>query len=159
MKRRRAAAVKLVAVALAAGCGKHEFEPPPREAQVAAADSIYSTVLFDTIAWDSAGARELEGNAVFAAECRKCHGPLGHGVTEYARQRGLDVPSLVEPGWKYAQRIDSVRHTIFVGHTAGMPTWGVAGISPREIDAVAYYVLYRLRPDVLGGDTAGAPDR
>jgi hypothetical protein len=46
--------------------------------------------------------------------------------------------------------MDSVRHRIFVGHAAGMPTWGVAGISPREIDGAAYYLLERLRPEVLG---------
>jgi hypothetical protein len=31
-----------------------------------------------------------------------------------------------------------------------MPTWGVAGITPREIDAVAFYILERLRPEMLG---------
>ena len=45
--------------------------------------------------------------------------------------------------------IDSVRHRVFVGHVAGMPQWGVAGIANREIDAVAFYVLERLRPEIL----------
>jgi hypothetical protein len=41
----------------------------------------------------------------------------------------------------------AVRRRIFTGHPAGMYTWGIAGISPREIDAVAHYILERLRPD------------
>jgi len=69
---------------------------------------------------------------------------------DYAVNRGLDVPSLVEPDWRMVESIDSVRHRVFIGHAAGMPTWGVAGISDREIDGVAYYVLEQLRPDVLG---------
>jgi mono/diheme cytochrome c family protein len=47
-----------------------------------------------------------------------------------------------------------VRRRIFTGHPAGMPTWGVAGIPAREIDAVAAYILEQLRPDVLGGGAA-----
>ena len=55
----------------------------------------------------------------------------------------------MEPDWPYAASLDSVRHRIFVGHEEGMPTWGVAGITPREIDGVAYYILNGLRPDAL----------
>ena len=50
-----------------------------------------------------------------------------------------------------ADQPDSVRRRVFVGHVAGMPTWGVAGITQREIDAVSFYVLESLRPEVLGG--------
>lgn len=81
---------------------------------------------------------------------RSCHGTVGAGDTEYAEARGLNVPSLIEPEWRYSASIDSVRHRVFVGHVAGMPTWGVAGITPREIDAVSFYILERLRPEMLG---------
>ena len=66
------------------------------------------------------------------------------------RERGLVIPSLVEPEWLYAASLDSLRHVIFVGHEGGMPIFGVGGISLREIDGSAYYVVKTLRPDVLG---------
>jgi mono/diheme cytochrome c family protein len=148
---RRFLATVAVAVVLTACSGEKHFDPPDREARVADAEQRFEQVRFDTIAWASPEERATEGNAVYAAECRTCHGTVGRGSTEYAENRGLEVPSLVEPDWPYAASIDSVRHRVFVGHAAGMPTWGVAGITPREIDAVSYYLLERLRPEVLGG--------
>ncbi|NJD09582.1 MAG: c-type cytochrome [Gemmatimonadetes bacterium] len=152
MGHRTAGAVLAVAALLSGACGGgHKFEPPSRDKQVAQADSLFSPALFDTIAWVSDSARTFEGNNVFAAYCRKCHGFDGRGgQTPYARNRGIVVPSLVSPGWPYGSDIDSVRRRIFEGHSAGMPTWGVAGISPREIDAVAHYILDDLRPEILG---------
>jgi len=140
-----------VLLAATASCQKYEFEPPDRQERVQAAEVTYSPALFDTIAWDTDEARALEGSEVFAAKCRNCHGTLGEGDTEYGRMRKLTVPSLVEADWPYAASIDSVRHRIFVGHEAGMPTWGVAGITPREIDGVALYLLEHLRREMLGG--------
>lgn len=142
------------AVALA-GCQEHEFPPPDREQQVAEAEAAFSPALFDTIAWESDAQRIGQGNSVFAAECRKCHGPLGRGGTEYTRAEGLEVPSLVEPEWEYGDDAVAVRRRIYAGHPAGMPTWGVAGITPREIDAVAAYITEQLRPEVLGTADGG----
>lgn len=145
MKRR--AALLLGGLAMAA-CG-HEFEPPDRQARVREAEAQYSAQAFDTLRWESDSARLFAGNEVYAAKCRRCHGPLGRGETEYARERGLRIPSLVEADWPYASSLDSLRHKIFVGHEAGMPIYGVAGISLREIDSSAFYVLRGLRPDVM----------
>jgi mono/diheme cytochrome c family protein len=131
-----------------AACEKPEFERPSREAQVAQADSLLASETFDTITWASDSARSYDGNNVYAAHCRNCHGPLGRGDTNYARENNLDVPSLVREDWPYPDT-ESVRRIIFTGHTAGMPTWGVAGITPREIDASAYYLMHVLRPEVL----------
>lgn len=136
------------ALVLLAACEKHEFEPPDRAAQVAQADSLYSPALFDTIAWPSDSARAFDGNNVYAAECRKCHGTVGEGGTEYAAERGLTVPSLTRADWPYGDDIEAVRQRIFSGHPAGMPTWGVAGITPREIDAVSFYIVHSLRPEI-----------
>ncbi len=159
MSKRPLAVVGLLVLSVSvASCKEHEFEPPDREAQIAQADSLYGQLHFDTITWASDSLKAIDGNVVYSTQCRTCHGPLGHGGTEYARRRELDPPSLVEPDWPLADQPDSVRHHIFVGHVAGMPTWGVAGITPREIDAVTYYLLNVLRPDVLSGaaaDTAG----
>ena len=152
---RRALAVCLYLLAAAACKPKYEFDPPEQEDRVAEAEGEYSPALFDTVTWTSDDRRATEGNAVFAAECRNCHGTTGGGGTDYAIQRELAVPSLVLPGWRYEGQLDSVRHKIFVGHAAGMPTWGIAGITPREIDGVAYYLLERLRPEMLSEGGAG----
>lgn len=140
----------VVGVALIS-CGEKTFDPPDREARVAAAEEEFRAARFDTISWESDDTRALEGNAVYAAECRNCHGTLGEGITDYAENRRLEVPSLVVADWPLAASMDSVRHRVFVGHAAGMPTWGIAGITLREIDAVSFFLLERLRPEVLGG--------
>ncbi len=142
----------LLLVGAAGACEKHEFEPPDREAQVEEAARRYGQAGFDTVTWASDSARAFDGNAVYAASCRRCHGTLGRGDTELAAERGLDVPSLVEPDWPYAASVDSLRRRIFSGHPEGMPTFGIARLSPREIDGVAFYILEGLRPDVLGPD-------
>ena len=97
--------------------------------------------------------RNLSRNVVFSTYCRNCHGTMGEGDTEYGEARGLEVPSLVEPDWRWAQARDSVLHRIYVGHAQGMPTWGVAGISLREMDAVTSYLLEVLRPEVLDAES------
>jgi mono/diheme cytochrome c family protein len=139
------------AVASVGACEKHEFEPPDRDDQILDADVTYSPALFDTIAWPTDSIRALDGNVVFSTYCRNCHGTLGKGATEYAAERDLEVPSIVAEKWRFEASPDSVRHKVFVGHTRGMPTWGVAGLTPREIDAVTHYILDVLRPELLGG--------
>lgn len=157
--RRTLTLLAMASVGVVGACkGGHHFDPPDQEARVLEAEGLYSSNLFDSITWASDSARALQGNAVFAAKCRKCHGPLGQGSTEYARARDLDVPSLVKPDWHYARSLDSVRHRVFVGHQYGMPNFGVAGISLREIDAAAFYLLNRLRPDVLQGEMSQPTD-
>ncbi len=150
----RAGGVALLLAVAVGACEKHEFERPDRGEQVAEADRAFSPTLFDSIAWPSDSIRALEGNVVFSTYCRNCHGPLGRGGTDYAQQRNLHVPSLVEADWRFAAEPDSVLHRIFVGHASGMPTWGVAGITLREMDAVTGYLLEVLRPEVLGGGTS-----
>jgi mono/diheme cytochrome c family protein len=144
-----AAVIAVAAVVTAAACEKHEFERPSREERVAQADSLLTPETFDTIAWASDSARAFDGNNAYAANCRSCHGYLGAGDTEYARQHSLEVPSLVRPDFPYHD-VPAMRDRIFTGHPAGMPTWGVAGITPREIDGIAYYIVHVLRPEVGG---------
>lgn len=137
-------------------CTEHHFEPPDREQQVAEAGLEFDLALFDTISWSSDEQKGLDGNVVYASYCRNCHGQLGTGDTEYAGERGLDVPSLVAADWEMADSPDAVLRRIFVGHSRGMPTWGVAGITPREMDAVTFYLLNVLRPEILQSDQGGA---
>ena len=136
-----------VATVLLMGCGGHEFDPPDRSARVDAAAATYDAATFDSVSWQNDSVRALQGNTVYAEMCRRCHGTLGMGDTDYARERGLEIPSLVEPQWALAD-LDSLRKVIYVGHEEGMPIFGAEGISPREIDGAAYYVLEVLRPDV-----------
>lgn len=133
-------------VALAA-CGHQEFEPPDRTERLEHAALAYSPALFDSIQWGSHDDWDDLGNAIYIDLCRKCHGPLGQGDTPYARQRGLTVPSLVKREWSLAS-MDSLHRVIYVGHEEGMPIYGDGGISLRQIDAVAHYILEVLRPDV-----------
>lgn len=150
MRRAVLASALGVAVALpAAGCGRHEFEPPDREARVREAAAAYTPTLFDTIAWDADETRGVFGNQVYVEKCRTCHGPLGEGATEYALARGLEVPSLIRSDWPRAHA-DSLRRVISVGHVSGMPVFGDRDLTPREIDAVTGYILDVLRPDALG---------
>ena len=149
----------LLAATLALGaCQEQRFEPPDRERQVAQADSLYAEVVFDTITWESDSVRVLAGAVVYASHCRICHGTLGEGGTEYARERALEVPSLVRPDWEYGDDVLAVRRRVFIGHSEGMPTWGVAGIGPRDIDAAAHYVVDQLRPEVLESRAGPAGD-
>jgi mono/diheme cytochrome c family protein len=148
----------LACVAATAACEEKRFDAPDRAERVEEAEALYSPAMFDTIAWASAEERLFVGNDVFGAHCRRCHGPFGEGDTPYARERGIEVPSLVEPEWEYEGDLDAVRRRIFAGHPAGMPVWGFGGTTLREIDAVAYYILEQLRPELLGAG-AGDADR
>jgi mono/diheme cytochrome c family protein len=145
---KRLIAVLGLAVVTSASCA-HDFEPPDRSDRVLEAASQYALAIFDTVMWAEVDVRLTEGNAVYAEECRRCHGTLGMGDTDYARERDLEVPSLVEADWSLAQ-LDSLRRAIYIGHESGMPVYGDHDLLPREIDAAAAYVLLVLRPDVIG---------
>lgn len=138
----------LALVLAGAGCG-HEFDPPDRGARVREAEASYSAAIFDSVTWAPDQDRDFLGNEIYIEKCRNCHGPLGRGQTPYAQERRLEVPSLVETGWPLAS-MDSLHKVIYVGHEEGMPIYGSGGITPREIDAVAAYILNVLRPDVMG---------
>lgn len=147
MRRTLATSTLLAATLIMGGCEEHEFHPPDRAEHVARADSLYAAASFDTITWSSEADRIAAGNLVYADECRRCHGPLGQGTTEYAESRDLDVPSLVDPEWALGDDFDAVRRRVFTGHPEGMPTWGVGQLSTRQIDAVTYYLVEQLRTE------------
>ena len=150
-------ALLAAATIAAAACSPREVPLPDRVAQVARAESAATPATFDTVHWASDSTRMRVGNAAYAAACTKCHGPLGRGGTAYAREHGLRVPSLVRGDWPYDD-VPEIRRRIFAGHASGMPSWGLrgeAGLTPREVDAVAFYVLHQLREDADGGEEAG----
>ena len=92
---RPATVVALAMTAVLSACEKPHFDPPDRAAQVEEADESFSMTLFDSIPWPSDSIRALEGNVVYSSYCRNCHGTLGRGETDYAEERGLEVPSIV----------------------------------------------------------------
>ena len=62
--------------------------------------------------------------------------------------QGLEMSSLVAPDWLYRGDVAAIRRQIFIGHGVGMPPWGLTELSPRDVDAVAYFLDVRLRePD------------
>lgn len=144
----RIAPLALVALMFGSASCAHEFEPPDRAERTLRTEAAFSQTLFDSLAWASDDVRRTEGNAVYTEECRRCHGQLARGATAYAQERGLEVPSLVEPEWALAG-VDTLRHAVFVGHDPGMPGFGEGDLSPRQIDAVTAYILFTLRPEVL----------
>ena len=143
--------VLLVVACASAACAEQEFEPPDRGARVERAASAFSVAIFDTVAWEDEAAQLTEGNTIYAEECRRCHGQLGRGGTDYARERNLTVPTLVAPEWRLDEP-DSLRRMIYVGHESGMPVFGDGDLTPRQIDATAAYLLRTLRPEVLRQD-------
>jgi len=147
----------LALVTVLAGCEGHEFHPPDQVERVEAAEVVFDAAMFDTVSWTSDTERMEGGNVVFATACRRCHGTLGRGDTEYARTRDLEVPSLVAADWALADSLETVRHRVFIGHTGGMPTFSLSRLSPREIDAVAAYIVIQLRPEVLAMEQPGPP--
>lgn len=146
--RMRTAALGLVMIAALSACDSDGYDAPDRAERVAEADSLYSSAAFDTVDWTSESVRIQAGNLVYADECRRCHGPLGRGDGDHARSLDLDVPSLVDPEWEYGDDLEPIRRRIFTGHPEGMPTWGIAGLTPRQIDAAAFYIVRQLREEV-----------
>ncbi len=57
----------------------------------------------------------------------------------------LRPPTFLGADWQFAEDHDALRRHIFVGTTGGMPHWGIEGLKPRDIDAVATYIQTRLR--------------
>jgi mono/diheme cytochrome c family protein len=139
-----------------AACEEKGYEPPPETHRLELADSLYSPTLFDTVTWPSSEQRITAGNLVYADYCRRCHGSIGEGGLARVAGRELHVPSLVGDDWRFEQDIDAVRERVFTGHTGGMPSWGISRLTPREIDAVSYYLLEQLRPEILSERPGGA---
>lgn len=151
--------VPVLAALTLGACEEKTFDPPEETRRVELADSLYSPALFDTITWDSDEQRRVAGNLVYADHCRRCHGTVGEGGIVQVAGREVDVPSLVDAHWSFEDDMDAVRQRIFTGHTGGMPSWGISRLMPREIDAVASYILEQLRPEILDTPEDGWPDR
>jgi mono/diheme cytochrome c family protein len=113
---------------------------------VAVALAKYNDAAYDTIMAANKEEALERGRAVYAWACAQCHGPKGKGDGGYVLNGDtLHPPSLVEPGWRFANDAPGLRKRIFVGNTRGMPHWGLRGMQPRDIKFVQEYILEELR--------------
>lgn len=105
---------------------------------------------FDSIGWDDPYSALDRGATVFAYSCAKCHGDSGVGDGNYhMKGRVLRPPSFRTSDWRYGHDLEELRVAIYSGNDKGMPHWGNAGLAPRDVDAVARYILFGLRDDVF----------
>lgn len=139
--------------------GEAAAEPDTAEAlrqaradSVAVAEDLYDEAAFDSIAWSSDTERFMRGEDVWNFSCGDCHGWEGRGDGPVATRHGYDVPDFTSAGRGYAADLDSLRHRVFVGHETEMPSWGLYGLTPRDIDAVAYYIDEKFGEDTEPGE-------
>lgn len=118
---------------------------------VAMARAAFDSTVFDTIKWKSTGDELDRGKLVFGVSCAKCHGQNGGGQENVVfRGDTLNPPSLVKPDWALASDAMGLRKAVFTGNVAGMPHFGVIGLSYHDVDAVAAYITKNLRPKAMG---------
>jgi len=137
-----------LAIALAlTGCASGESAEDEAAADSAAASmnaalDAYDPAAFDTVTWESEEAAVERGQVVYRFSCLKCHGERGLGDSGFVRGGDtLRPPSFREPDWPYAADKAGIREQVFVGTSEGMPHWGLTGLGPKDIDAVATYIL------------------
>ncbi len=132
-------------------CGPSAEEQAATAAAEAAAaeDSLqeasvlaYDAAVFDTITWETPEKRMERGKQVYNFSCARCHGPQGLGDAGFVRQGDtLRPPSFREPTWAMAGDTAAIRSAVFIGTSEGMPHWGLEGLKPEAVDAVAAYIL------------------
>jgi len=145
-----AAATALLVGSIAACEGGPPAEEAPQgptaEDSVQMAAQQFDASVFDTIAWDSAGAAHARGGIVFTYSCAKCHGPRGFGDGGFiAEGDTLRPPSFHRAAFPFEEDLGGLRRQIYTGRPGGMPHWGLTGLGYRDVDAVGRYILEVLR--------------
>jgi mono/diheme cytochrome c family protein len=100
----------------------------------------YSPALFDTIQWASDSSQTNRGGVVWAFSCKKCHGQLGKGDAGMVLNGDTLRPPDFTTQWRFGSDTQALIKAIYAGNEAGMPHWGISGLKPRDISAVAAYV-------------------
>jgi mono/diheme cytochrome c family protein len=132
----------------AAGCAEapEAERTTPADTLTAVAVAAYDATAFDTITWETEQAALDRGQVVFRHSCSRCHGEHGLGDAGFVMQGDTLRPlSLQREDWPYADDKASLRQQVFVGSAEGMPHWGLEGLKPRDVDAVAIYIMQGLR--------------
>jgi len=150
----RRTSITLAALALFGACGREAPPPPAQEPPpvVTRADSAplamaaYDSTVFDTLQWQSEDAAIQRGGLVYRVSCMTCHGEGGRGDRGFIFEGDtLRPPSFVAADWTYANDLPGLRKRIFTGSVLGMPYWGLVGMTSKDVDAVARYILGVLR--------------
>jgi len=120
----------------------------PADTLTAVAVAAYDATMFDSIAWDTEQAALDRGQVVYNFSCARCHGVGGAGDGGFVRGGDTLRPaSFLREDWPYTDDKASLRQQVFIGTAEGMPHWGLEGLKPRDVDAVATFVLKGLRKD------------
>lgn len=142
-------AMFLAALFLTVGCGGGEPQAedvPAGPDSTALAQAAYDPTMFDTVSWETQAEAVERGQVVYRFSCLKCHGERGAGDAEFMREGDtLRPPSFQEADWPYAEDREGIHEQIFVGTAESMPHWGLVGLTPRDVDAVAIYIMEELR--------------
>ena len=145
----------LTTLLIAAGCGPSaeeqaaEAEAARQQAiadTLAMAEATYEPAAFDSIQWVEQSEAIARGQVVFSYSCAKCHGRAGDGTGGFVQQGDtLRPPSFLIEDWRFRDDHEGLRRQIFVGTANGMPHWGLEGLTPRDMDAVGYFIRFSLR--------------
>lgn len=129
-------------------CGSdNQSQTTSGAATIGIAQAPFDAAVFDTLTWSSPEQRIAYGQAVFDANCKKCHGPTGGGEGGYIYGgQNLEPPSFLVLDWRFADDPIGLRSYVYSGSVGGMPYWGLTGANYRDIDAVADYIVEVLRP-------------
>lgn len=137
----------LMGVAACGGGGAETEAAATQEVDsVALAAEAFDAAAFDTITWESNQKAMERGAVVWAYSCQKCHGERGRGDAGFVlRGDTLQPPSFLAVDWPYASDPVGLRRAIYTGNQEGMPHWGLIGLKPKDIDAVARFIMGDLR--------------
>ena len=137
-------------------CDSDRAPQLPGGAVAGVAPPPFDAMAFEGITWASQAETLEHGQAVFEANCQKCHGVTGAGEGGYIfGGQSLQPPSWIVADWRLADDPVALRSYIYSGSVGGMPYWGLTGVSYRDIDAVADYIVYVLRPTYGESESGG----
>ena len=149
--------VLLSSILFLSACGPSSQERDAMAAEqraLAAADTLalaeagFDASAFDTLAWAVTDSAVARGRVVFSYSCQKCHGSAGDGSGGFVTQGDtLRPPTFLADDWRFRDDHEGLRRQIFVGTSNGMPHWGLEGLKPRDIDAVAHFIRLGLRAE------------
>lgn len=117
-------------------------EAATQDSLMNAASAAFDASVFDTVTWEEPQKRMDRGQQVYNFSCDKCHGLEGLGDGGFVQGGDtLRPPSFREPTWRMAGDAAAIQQAIFVGTAENMPHWGLAGLNPKDVDAVTHYIL------------------